>query len=112
MGKGTIPLIMNKIEMLNKLAALKAAQRKIAQSRQRLRAEIAMREKEDNRTLAAVIGFAMMGNRRNPRIRAGLDEIVAGSLLKPEPMGMLKELLGETDAGQPASVLNPSLAKK
>jgi len=103
---------MNKTEMLDKLAALKAAQRKIAQSRQRLRAEIAMREKEDNRTLAAVIGIAMMGNRRNPRIRAGLDTVVADSLLKPQYMGLLKELLGETDAGQPAEVATPSPPKQ
>jgi hypothetical protein len=112
MSMGTIPRIMKKIEMLEKLAVLKAAQRKLAQSRQRLRAEIARREKEDNKALAITIGFAMMAHRRTPRIRAGLDTVVADSLIKPPYLGLLKELLGETDAGQPLEVPNPSLAKR
>jgi hypothetical protein len=103
---------MNKIEMQKKLVALRAAQNKIAQSRQKLRAQIDQRKKEDDKLLAISIGFAMVAHRNRPPIRAGLDAVVAGALLKPELMGILKELLGDPDAGQPAEVSNPSQAKE
>jgi hypothetical protein len=90
--------------MLEKLAALRATHAKIARSRQRLRAEIATREKEDNKALAVAIGITLMANRMNPVICAGLDAVVRGSMLKPEHLAMLKELLGETDAGHPTEV--------
>jgi hypothetical protein len=84
---------MTKKEMLAKLADLRAAQTKITLRRQQLRAEIALREKEDDKALAISIGFAVIQNRSDAAFRAALEALSTGSRLKAEHVALVKDLL-------------------